>query len=234
MIKTVTRMNPTLNGPPHVGHLFMSLVNQHEAHSTDGKFIVRFDDIQRFYVRAMGGIEAVHQCGDQWKSDFEWAGVFADDYQYESDMEPSIRRMIRREFGHELSDHPFTYPLGPNVIGKIESYYPYTPELTMLKVVADCLASVNHLIRGTDLVSEYALYQYFCDLFKIRPPAHTYIPRLSFPTQEISKTESNMRIGEFRQQGWTPDQLRERLAVACLINPNGLWAIDNVKQNPEW
>jgi glutamyl/glutaminyl-tRNA synthetase len=93
---------------------------------------------------------------------------------------------------------------------------------------------VNHLIRGTDLVSEYSLYQYFCDLFQIAPPRHTYVPRLTFPGQEISKTLANMQIVEFRQSGWKPEALRERLAEACLVNVNGPWAINNIKNNPEW
>ena len=39
-----TRLNPTLNGTVHLGHLFTLLVNEYYAHSRNGKFFIRFDD----------------------------------------------------------------------------------------------------------------------------------------------------------------------------------------------
>jgi len=48
-MKYNTRFNPTISGPLHIGHLYMALVNEAEAHHTGGKFIVRADDTQDYW-----------------------------------------------------------------------------------------------------------------------------------------------------------------------------------------
>ena len=45
-MKYNTRFNPSISGALHIGHLYMALVNEMEAHRTGGKFIVRVDDTQ--------------------------------------------------------------------------------------------------------------------------------------------------------------------------------------------
>lgn len=235
MIKTVTRFNPSLTGPLHIGHAYICYVNETEAHLTDGTFIVRFDDLQRFWKYYMGGEGALRKCADGMKEDLDWLGVKVDQYLFESEIAEQVERIISEELFDKVLPIPFTYPLGPSVIGEIEQYYPFTPDLTSRKVVMDiCMGFVNHLIRGIDLISEYGLYQYFCHQYKIAPPKHTYIPRLSFPGQQISKTIGNMKISEFREAGYTPEQLKRGLAVSCLIDPDAGWFVSNIKNQPMW
>lgn len=235
MIKTVTRFNPSLTGPLHVGHAYICLVNQGEARQTDGTFIVRFDDIQRFWKYYMGGEEALRKCADGMREDLEWLGIRPDQYLFESEMEEKATQIIEDELFDVALPIPFTYPLGPNVVGELEQYYPFTPDLTSRKVVMDvCMSFVNHLIRGTDLVSEYSLYQYFCYLYKIAPPKHTYIPRLSFPGQQISKSIGNMKIADFRASGYNPAEVVRALASSCLKDPTGEWLVSNIKTQPVW
>jgi hypothetical protein len=49
MVRFTTRFNPTLNGYLHLGHVMMCLVNRAEATEHGGKFLVRFDDDQRYW-----------------------------------------------------------------------------------------------------------------------------------------------------------------------------------------
>ena len=53
-MKYNTRFNPTVSGSLHVGHLYMALVNEVEAHRSGGKFYIRVDDTQDCWVVRLG------------------------------------------------------------------------------------------------------------------------------------------------------------------------------------
>ena len=56
-MKYNTRFNPTISGPLHIGHLYMALVNEAEAHRSGGKFIVRVDDTNRQWSHRLSWLE---------------------------------------------------------------------------------------------------------------------------------------------------------------------------------
>jgi glutamyl/glutaminyl-tRNA synthetase len=78
-----TRFNPTANGNLHIGHLYLILLNYNHAKKTDGKFIVRFDDDQYYWVNNLGK-EKVNQFCEEIKKDLAWIGIIPDVYSYES------------------------------------------------------------------------------------------------------------------------------------------------------
>ena len=85
-----TRFNPTTNGALHIGHAYTALVNQHEAHASGGKYILRFDDNTRYWVRKLGGKAEMAKIARQQQDDLEWLGIVPDETFYQSEMEPEI------------------------------------------------------------------------------------------------------------------------------------------------
>jgi hypothetical protein len=51
---------------------------------------------------------------------------------------------------------------------------------------------------------------------------------------DVSKRYGNNSIHEYREKGWKPEDLKAKLAEACLIDPSGPWLIANVKPRPVW
>ncbi len=138
--------------------------------------------------------------------------------------------------------------------------YPYVPYYTAEKVVYDHQAHINLLIRGEDLLSEYALYQHFCDRFGFPRPKHIYLPRLMAARADaaradaemanensedgfqeldtVSKTQGKWKIATLRDDGMTPSDIRRVLSVACLDDRAGKWDWRNIRWRPtvraEW
>ena len=216
MIPRNCRFNPTTNGPVHLGHALIALVNEYHAHHTGGKFIVRFDDNQRFWKWRFTRVELA-DFESSIKDDLEWLGIQVDQWDRQSDMEAEAARLLE----HLLAYHnltlekflpmplPFYYPL----IADVPEYmgigpYPYAPWLTLEKVVMDSLESIDWLIRGIDLITESSLYYYFAQMLGIPSPKHDYVGRLMADTGQIwngnsvSKQTGGRSIGEVRQKGY--------------------------------
>jgi glutamyl/glutaminyl-tRNA synthetase len=82
------------------------------------------------------------------------------------------------------------------------------------------------------LLPEFSLYQHYCWQFCLPEPEHIYLPRLQGPRGDISKTASGSTLAELRAEGYTPGQVRDMLARACLLHaPNG-WTLDNLRAEP--
>src|SRR4030043_463626 len=226
-LPTVTRFNPTTNGTLHIGHLYLVLVNEYEAHKDpSGKFIVRFDDNQYFWRDKIGPAKTI-EIIQSMIDDLEWIGVNVDEYisqqkiedQTTNELEMHMRSrgpILRGMYFHDevpITKNPFVY-------------YPYTPYYSLEKVWLDFQEGVNLLIRGIDLISEFALYEYFVDLMGLPRVKHIYMPRLQHAAGELSnlsKTVGNWKIGELRNIGLKPDDVLCHLARSCLINPDGVW-----------
>jgi glutamyl/glutaminyl-tRNA synthetase len=238
----ITRFNPTVSGPLHVGHLYMALVNQYEAHSTGGSFLVRLDDNQSYWQWKMGP-SSIIAYADLMRKDFDWLGLNIDGWSSQFYREDESSQMITRLSGGGLEVGSwFLHPEIPETPYTDTKPYPYAAHLTAEKVALDFLDEVTLLIRGEDLLSEYSLYSYFCDSWGIPNPRHVYLPRLRIkggadvqPT--ISKTLGNFQIFKMREAGATQWEIVSKLADACLKNPQGAWSIDNIKEHPmieEW
>ncbi len=231
-----TRFNPTNNGPLHIGHLYTALVNEYEAHRTGGRFVVRIEDNQEYWCWKLGNIAKAYSM--EMRQDLEWFGLKVDEWTEQSAMERDVRDAMRAMLhGAELHcESKFSFQ-AVGVHGSGVGYFPYAPWLTAEKVVLDFFQGVDLLIRGVDLISENSLYIYFCDLFGLQYPRMIYLPRLSLPGGElqpdVSKTAGNHQIKVYRRK-MTPIELENKLREACLVNPAGDWAIENVKANPVW
>ena len=232
-----TRFNPTNNGPLHIGHLYTALVNEYEAHRTGGRFIVRLEDNQEYWCWQLGNTAKAYSM--EMRQDLEWFGLKVDEWTEQSTMERQAHEAMRALLrGGELHcERKFAFH-GVNVQGSGIGYFPYAPYLTAEKVVLDFMQGVNLLIRGVDLISENSLYTYFCDVFGLQFPRMVYLPRLSLPGNaeiqpDVSKTIGGHKIKQYRQK-MTAIELENKLREACLINPGGDWAIENVKANPVW
>jgi glutamyl/glutaminyl-tRNA synthetase len=241
-----TRFNPTTNGNLHVAHLYMCLVNEAEAHSTGGKFWVRFDDNQP-ELNATDSMREenpnpgyTEQIKAKMKDDLEWFGLNVDRWASQEELEPRVKQFMNRLNGGPLTVRQ-QWCSHENPICQWTNYdttYPYVPWFTAEKVICDYLENINVLIRGEDLLNEFSLYRYFTDLWTLYPVQQVFLARLVMATGEqladVSKHHGNDSIQEYRQKGWTAEALREKLAEACLIDPKGPWLINNVKPRPVW
>jgi glutamyl/glutaminyl-tRNA synthetase len=217
----------------------MALVNEAEARASGGKFIVRFDDNQKEWSYLTTEQQADHYA-QVTLDDLEWAGIKIDKIEFQSLLEPEYKRYLRHLNGGDLKVRErFVFDIQPDVTFTNATAYPYAAHLTAEKVILDFMDVITLLIRGEDLLSEYSLYNYFCDLWAIRTPKHVYLPRLRLPDgsemqTEISKTSGNFKIEAYRKAGMKPEKLLAKMREACLIDPDGEWLIKNIKRSPEW
>jgi glutamyl/glutaminyl-tRNA synthetase len=239
LVKYTTRFNPTVNGPLHVGHIYVALVNEAEAHSTGGKFIVRFEDNQPEWVWKTPDTPDVL---DGMIDDLNWLGIQVDEWVKQSDIEEQAGKALEMLNGGEFRPRKnFTFlNLLSEVAHSDAHYFAYAPYLTAEKAVMDVLlAEVNLVIRGEDLLSEDCLYAYFCEKFGLPRPRMVYIPRLrqvggNELLSDISKSNGGFSVASYRESGVKPKELLHRLRVGCLIDPEGSWVLRNVKRRPEW
>lgn len=234
-----TRFNPTANGPLHLGHAYMALVNQAEAHRTRGIFVLRIEDDQDFWIWKCGAEKTRQYCEDI-VSDLDWLGIVADTVYLQSQKHSEVKRAYDLFLQNKWFDVEckFTF-MAAQVHGMDEVvFYPYAPRLTIDKVIMDALDSINLLIRGFDLVTENNFYEFCCDLLGIIPPHMHYLPRLvkkdGGQLIPLSKTEGGFKISDYRNRGYKPDDVLDLLRQSCLIDPSGSWLISNVKDNPIW
>lgn len=236
-----TRFNPTVNGLLHVGHIYMALVNYHEAKRRNGKFILRFDDSQAYWN--LKEKVNVHDIRTKMKEDFESLGIIPDkcvselEVPWEENLEIllSYKNLPDKIFPKK---QPFESTQYVDFVPGDSVPYPYNPYFTIKKVIMDWDERVNLLIRGEDLYDEYSLYSYFCDLLTIPNPWHVYLPRLTlergWEVDEVSKTRGNLTYRNLLSAGYSAQDVLDKLAESCLIAPEGGWFISNVKQKPVW
>lgn len=240
-----TRFNPTVNGRLHVGHLYLVLLNYHTAKNSGGQFTVRFDDDQPHWRIAIGE-DGMDRFAIAVKEDLEWLGIVPDAYTSERES-----RSLNEEFicgrlprpqailnDREVDDFT-TFRYQPKV--KTHSCpYPYTSYLTAVKVAQDHREGVDTLLRGDDLVDEFSLYCYLCDLADVPKPAFFYVPRMlrnggicgAAELTNVSKTIGGCALYEYRNAGWNPEDVIAMLAESALIDSAKGWTYENIKKNP--
>ena len=224
----VTRFNPSCNGPLHLGHVFTLLVNEQFAHQSDGKFIVRFDDITPPLSPEQNKKIKIQQ-----RETIEWLNVKVDGWIDESSILDEVRSKLDK-LGHVFVDD-FGYhelPIFTRHINTSWLAFPYVPQQTAERVVMDNMYGTTHLIRGEEFALEYSHYRLKCDEFKMPAPKFIFIPRLMGKHGDISKTAGGYSIAELRGNGYTPKDVIELVERACLNwYPNG-WSIYNLKREP--
>ena len=237
-----TRFNPTVNGDLHLGHLYLCLVNAWEAHSTGGKFSVRFDDAKDCtYTWASGDFDMVARYRERQLADLE---QFVKVDFARSELEDlwrlcQIPKILRVEQDTHRPIHNYYYPEMAQFPGLADDrrgeHYPCVPHWTAEKDYLDMEDGINWLIRGDDLISEFSLYQYFCQLLDAPLVRHTYMPRLqprSGRMDTISKSQGGFTIWGALERYGGPDGVMEILGVACLKDPDGHFSVDNIKPQP--
>lgn len=236
-----TRFAPTVNGPLHTGHAYVALLNMHAAMDAGGEFIVRFDDDQEAWVEEIGR-DGMAEFAKRAADDLAWLNITASRYTYESEERSrndialdALGEDSMLETGESLHfPHPYVLDM--------PAPYPYVPLLTASKAVADHRDGVGLLIRGTELLTEFSLYCYFCRRLGYEIPQFEYVPRLLCASgpyslvrselSDISKTAGNHRICDYRKKGWSSGSVLEMLAMACLVDPGGRWNTSNVQIAP--
>lgn len=224
------RINPTVNGLPHLGHLYLALVNYH--HSTGGTMSLVYDDNQPAWISACGR-DAMARYSDAWFTDMEWAGIKFDKVVSQASLESEIT-----ELSQYLNITPHSKIVHvPALAGSEVALYPYSEWLTFEKVYIDAMLGINLLIRGIDLMPEFALYNHWWyEAFDGEPPRHVYLPRLQYAhggqIDTVSKTLGTHKLATYRAEGYAPDDVIALLREACLIDPLGEFRVTNIKRQP--
>jgi glutamyl/glutaminyl-tRNA synthetase len=242
-----TRFNPTPSGGSlHLGHLYMILVNRDEAHVNGGKFKIRFDDNQNRWLKAIGRVETDFLV-QKMKDELEWVGIEPDEYSSQQYDFPDIHKYVRKEYGKEIIHfdeceredlemmyyiRAKSYPLAENVVEARAQNYPYTPHLTLEKVIYDNLDGTNCLIRGKELITEASLYWYFCQIYNLPFVEQIYLPTLKTPDSVISTSNGNFNLSDMKKNGVKPEFIMEVLKTSCLRDPEGKFIIDNLLAEP--
>lgn len=222
-----TRFNPTMNGYLHAGHACMILVNEYEAANSGGKFIVRLDDTQEYWNDKLG-----KQAVDNLVSNATYAISKLVKSPYIVTRQSSYVN-LQNHILQKTQDEPLMY-FHDKLPKHLENfnYYPYTARYTAEKVIMDWLDEIGILIRGADLITEYSLYQYFAEKYKLPFIDHWYLPRLNIDKQEVSKTNCNGDLAKLLSLYGSWEEIVFNLKRAYLKDSKGDWAIQNVKQNP--
>lgn len=226
----VTRFNPSVNGSLHLGHLYTCLVNEGMSAEVGGKFYVRFDDTSAQHIRLVGA-ERMAAIRKNQQSELEWLGLRTEAYLGQLETLDEVHSIIRRRLDLKPASDAILYQ--PEFVA--DNYFPLFPLSAMLtceKVVFDHMIGVNLLIRGMDLMTEYGLYQYFCEELGLEQPKHIYLPRLAWAGGDMSKRFGGLFIADLRADGYSPEQIREMVATAVLRNTTNGWTMQNLKGNP--
>jgi len=231
-MNTITRFNPTTNGPLHLGHIFTVLVNEYMAHRDGGKFLVRFDDrspTTRKFQRPQ-----LERIMEGQRETLDWLKIDVDDWCIESEIMSGfdIKGLLRRR-GHttvnddENSPMPYFSRFGP-------SYIPvqYIAQATAERVALDEYQGVTDIIRGEEFSTELSLYYEYCRRWELRFPNFYFLARLTGKHGDISKTNGGYTIDGLKGLGWTPLDIKKALGKACLYWPGSGWDIYNVKPTP--
>lgn len=224
----VTRYNPTLNGPMHLGHTTTLLMN--EQFAKDGEFWIRFDDTSPPAANLPKAVRESIMHGQI--DDINWLGVKYKGMSIQSELNDAIYKELYRVGHHDMFDNSHPY-LPINIrLGMTFMHYPYVPQQIAERVVMDKIMGVTHLIRGEDFTTEYSLYCYFCEIFGYHTPEFIFLPRLKCPRGDISKTNGGYTLKELRGKGYSSEDVRSLLAKACLYYPDNGWDIHNLKPEP--
>lgn len=239
-----TRFNPGTTGSLHIGHIYMSLLNEYAAHSSGGKFHIRFADEPVWFGGSPCSPEEATEHAHLQLDELDWMGIEVDSISYHSDLEQKMLlflansnfRMVidKSRYAYYAGSQP-TVLLKPRIQGMALNI-----QHTIEKVVYDYWEGSDVLIRGLEWLQEQWLYMYLCSVLGFPFPKCYYISRLfaigdegSFlPPVDISKTVGNWRIKDLRDAGVTREETLHILRESCLLDQTGEWSLDNVKDQP--
>lgn len=229
----ISRLNPTVNGQLHVGHIYNALVTQEEC----DVLVLRFDDNHPYWTSRLSR-EQVDELALGQLEDLLWMGISPDRIFHQSGLEDAVRRELARS-NRWVNINQYGYPNEPTVISDppIEGWGPDFAVLVE-KVILDHMQGINVTVRGLELLQENALYMYACAMFGYPEPKMIYLPRMmandGSQLSDISKTAGNWKIRDLRDRGITPAEILDILRRSCLKNVGGTWEANNIKGAPVW
>jgi len=238
-----TRFNPTITGPLHVGHLYMALVNETEAHLSGGNFIVRVDDQNKYHVISLGK-KLIDQLFNEYQDQIS-RFMKVDIWHRESQM-PRPEEVIGNHPILDMITQDGLWTVS-DVIWKEEGswVWPYSPYATFEKVVFDFWEGITLLIRGEDLITETNLYEFYERQVGLLRPRHVYLPRLlAEPDVEVghnlemvdSLSNVSKTLGTYALKKqidkFGVDETMNLLRQSCLIDEDGDFVVENIKRIP--
>lgn len=232
MKRSNVRMNPTLNGNIHLGHVYVALVNWEEAQKSGGRFILRYDDSQEIWDLRMTPDEQT-TIGRQVLKDLRMFGIEPDEVFSQRAREADVERIIQELNSGEITESKLVWSdNSPECTWSNTLYCAYNFPMTAEKVAFDFMSEITCLIRGEDLISEAGLYSYICERWRLPQPRQVYLPRmLDCNGQEISKTKGFPTVQQLSKTMSVPEMI-DLLERACLKDVDGGWGFENIKREP--
>jgi glutamyl/glutaminyl-tRNA synthetase len=225
-----TRFYPTLNGECHLGHLYLGLLNYHRAKSLGGVMLVK-SEFRLQYLPKNTDIGTLETWYKSFVEGFSFAGIEAEFMPLLHDGEWLAQQIETHKDLHGNDVNNSLYPK----TNTDTSYHPFSPTWCFERVLLDNRYAVGSVIRGLDVISEFALYQYFCKQLNYTVPEHQYIKHISIKTGDetvkVSKTCNNASLRSIISSGVSKFQLLDYLTTACLKHPEEGWTLENTKKN---
>jgi glutamyl/glutaminyl-tRNA synthetase len=218
-----TRFNPTPNGPLHLGHAYLLKVLRDSA----DQLLVR-QDRQRYWTWLNGKAKEDEFIAGM-HADIEWLGIKVDAWTDCLQYKPQVEDLLTNQFHYQPDPEPFVHDEIPEVIGLDQAWYSYTDYLTCEKVILDFLEGINWIVRGWDLLVECNHYTFYTHKFGLPRVKQTFTPKLFWKEDVVSKTLGTFKIKDFREKGIQPDEILDRLAQDCLVDPSTAWTTDNIR-----
>jgi len=234
-MKYNTRFNPSISGALHIGHLYMALVNEAEAHRAGGKFIIRVDDMQEQINHWIKKDQR-----DKYYEEYqEQLSLFMDVDVW--DLQSQMLTPVEI-----IGDNPLLKCLPEFLWASTETIewrtntdqraFQYNLCFVVEKVIWDFWEGVTLLIRGEDLITESQLYEHITSVLRLPTIRQIYLPKLVSITlddilPEISKSKKSYSL-DTQINEFGIDRTLELLKKACLIDPDGEFFADNIKSNP--
>jgi hypothetical protein len=225
-----TRFYPTLNGNCHLGHLLLALVNYNKAKELGGTFIVRSEFRLSYLAKdvTMGQVESWY---NSYIDAFKFVGIEAEFMTLLHDCGWLDGELKKHEALHG-SDVANDFYSQTN---SSQFFHPYSPTWCFERVLLDNRYAVGHVIRGIDLISEFALYTHLCKQLKFPPPVHQYITHIYIKEgneiKPISKTNKNAVVSDLIAKNVSSHRLMDFLTTNCLKIPKDGFKLQNVKEN---
>jgi len=216
-----TRLRPTPNAEPHIGHAWVAWKNYEAARGTGGTFTVIFDDVVHRATTLDLRYPNIDEICDSWIDQITWLFGEPPDRvvrssQFAEQHAEALRALDIRVPRHYKPTAFTGDPIHQAVIGTvIPNEYAVHPHLVVTRVVDDALLGIEGFVRGKDLIRECALYEYICRVLGYHSPRQSYIPTITRAKLPVGEKESSsdgaVTLAHLRCAGYQPQQIIDTL-----------------------
>lgn len=208
-----TRFRPSLNGPLHLGSLYVAWKNWQMARAYGGQFVLLADaDVPEGKYGRPVATELADELLTGWVADLTWFGITPDEVR-RSD-EPALRE-AHYAAAKRLGVEPTDGKQAPNIDRYVRSASDgmtaaYQPWLTIGRVSDDHELGISAFVRGGDLYSEAQLYDWLCWQlygFSYRVQQE-YMAQIIDDGGKLSKSSGAPSVLEYRCAGVSPADIK--------------------------